>query len=157
MATIKKKPSGYGQFGGFSPYGNVTALAFFLATNASGAVIDSDTTVAVASGDVIDLGELPEGMRLDDANVFVTTAMTASVTGSLGFKYADGVDAEVPQDAAYFINAGDLATAGRLRANTGKLVTLPKAARLILTTGGAANAKASDIKVIVSGELTGPR
>ena len=54
MATIKKKPSGYGQFGGFSPYGNVTALAFFLATNASGAVIDSDTTVAVASGDVID-------------------------------------------------------------------------------------------------------
>ena len=69
MATIKKKPSGYGQFGGFSPYGNVTALAFFLATNASGAVIDSDSTAAVASGDVIDLGELPEGMRLDDAQI----------------------------------------------------------------------------------------
>ncbi len=34
-------------------------------------------------------------------------------------------------------SAGDLATAGRLRANTGKLVTLPKAARLILTTGVA--------------------
>lgn len=158
MATIKKKPSGYGQFGGFSPYGNVTALAFFLATNASGAVIDSDTTVAVASGDVIDLGELPEGMRLDDAQILIKTGMTATVTGSLGFKYADGVNStDVPQDAAYFINAGDLATAGRLRANTGKLVTLPKAARLILTTGGAANAKASDIKVIVSGELTGPR
>lgn len=158
MATIKKKPSGYGQFGGFSPYGNVTALAFFLATNASGAVIDSDTTVAVASGDVIDLGELPEGMRLDDAQILIKTGMTATVTGSLGFKYADGVNStDVPQDAAYFINAGDLATAGRLRANTGKLVTLPKAARLILTTGGAANAKASDIKVIVNGELTGPR
>ena len=158
MATIKKKPSGYGQFGGFSPYGNVTALAFFLATNASGAVIDSDTTVAVASGDVIDLGELPEGMRLDDAQILIKTGMTATVTGSLGFKYADGVNStEVPQDAAYFISNGDLATAGRLRANTGKLVTLPKAARLILPTGGAANAKASDIKVIVSGELTGPR
>ena len=157
MATIKKKPSGYGQFGGFSPYGNVTALAFFLATNASGAVIDSDTTVAVASGDVIDLGELPEGMRLDDAQILIKAGMTATVTGSLGFKYVDGDSTEVPQDAAYFINAGDLATAGRLRANTGKLVTLPKAARLILTTGGAANAEASDIKVIVSGELTGPR
>ena len=158
MATIKKKPSGYGQFGGFSPYGNVTALAFFLATNASGAVIDSDTTVAVASGDVIDLGELPEGMRLDDAQILIKTGMTATVTGSLGFKYADGVNStEVPQDAAYFISTGDLATAGRLRANTGKLATLPKAARLILTTGGAANAKASDIKVIVSGELKGPR
>lgn len=158
MATIKKKPSGYGQFGGFSPYGNVTALAFFLATNASGAVIDSDTAAAVASGDVVDLGELPEGMRLDDASILVTTGMTASVTGSLGFKYADGVDdATVPQDAAYFVSAGNINTVGRIRANTGKLVTLPKAARLILTTGGAANAKASDIKVIVSGELTGPR
>ena len=157
MATIKKKPSGYGQFGGFSPYGNVTALAFFLATNASGAVIDSDTTVAVASGDVIDLGELPEGMRLDDAQILIKTGMTATITGSLGFKYADTDSTEVPQDAAYFISAGDLATAGRLRANTGKLVTLPKAARLILTTAVAANAKASDIKVIVSGELKGPR
>ena len=157
MATIKKKPSGYGQFGGFSPYGNVTALAFFLATNASGAVIDSDTTVAVARGDVIDLGELPEGMRLDDAQILIKTGMTATITGSLGFKYADTDSTEVPQDAAYFISAGDLATAGRLRANTGKLVTLPKPARLILTTAVAANAKASDIKVIVSGELTGPR
>lgn len=158
MATIKKKPNGYGQFGGISPFGNSTALLFALATNATGAVIDSDTTAAVASGDVIDLGELPEGMRLDDAQILIKTGMTASVTGSLGFKYVDGVDStDVPQDAAYFISAGALATAGRLRANTGKLVTLPKAARLILTTGGAANAKASDIKVIVSGELTGPR
>lgn len=158
MATIKKKPNGYGQFGGISPFGNSTALLFALATNATGAVIDSDTTAAVASGDVIDLGELPEGMRLDDAQILIKTGMTATVTGSLGFKYADGVNStEVPQDAAYFISTGDLATAGRLRANTGKLVTLPKSARLILTTGGAANAKASDIKVIVNGELTGPR
>ena len=158
MATIKKKPNGYGQFGGFSPFGNSTTLLFALATNATGAVIDSDSTAAVASGDVIDLGELPEGMRLDDAQILIKTGMTATVTGSLGFKYSDGVDVTaVPQDAAYFISAGDMATAGRLRANTGKLATLPKPARLILTTGVAANAKASDIKVIVSGELKGPR
>ena len=158
MATIKKKPNGYGQFGGFSPFGNSTTLLFSLTTNATGAVIDSDSTAAVASGDVIDLGELPAGMRLDDAQIIVTTGMTASVTGSLGFKYTDGVDdAAAPQDAAYFISAGNINTAGRVRATGSKLVTLPKPARLILTTAVAANAKASDIKVIVSGELKGPR
>ena len=158
MATIKRKTARDRQFGGFTPYGNVSTLMYLLKTNATGAVIDSDSTAAVASGDVIDLGELPEGMRLDDAQIIVTTGMTATVTGSLGFKYADGVDdASVPQDAAYFISAGNINTAGRVRATGSKLVTLPKPARLILTTGGAANAKASDIKVIVSGELTGPR
>lgn len=158
MANIKKKDGRYGQFGGFSPFGNLTALTFILATNAAGAVLESDSTTAVKIGDVIDLGELPEGMRLEDAQVFVSTGMTALVTGSLGFKYSDGVnDAAVPQDPAHFISAGDLATAGRLRATGSKLVTLPKPARLILTVAGAANAKVSDIKVIVHGELKGPR
>ena len=158
MANIKKKDGRYGQFGGFSPFGNLTALTFILATNAAGAVLESDSTTAVKIGDVIDLGELPEGMRLEDAQVFVSTGMTALVTGSLGFKYSDGVnDAVVPQDPAHFISAGDLATAGRLRATGSKLVTLPKPARLILTVAGAANAKVSDIKVIVNGELKGPR
>ena len=149
--------SRYGQFGGFSPFGNSTTLLFSLTTNATGAVIDSDSTTAVASGDVIDLGELPAGMRLDDAQILIKTGMTATITGSLGFKYADTDSTEVPQDAAYFISAGNINTAGRVRATGSKLVTLPKAARLILTTGGAANAKASDIKAIVGGELKGPR
>ncbi|ENU18652.1 hypothetical protein F994_02779 [Acinetobacter bohemicus ANC 3994] len=158
MANIKKKDGRYGQFGGFSPYGNLTALTYLLATNATGAVLESDSTAAVGIGDVIDLGELPEGMRLDDAQVFVTTGMTATVTGSLGFKYTDGVnDAATPQDAAHFISAGDLAAVGRLRATGAKLITLPKPARLILTVAGAANAKVSDIKVVVYGELKGPR
>lgn len=158
MANIKKKDGRYGQFGGFSPYGNLTALTYLLATNATGAVLESDSTAAVAIGDVIDLGELPEGMRLDDAQVFVTTGMTATVTGSLGFKYTDGTDvAAIPQDVAHFISAGDLAAAGRLRATGAKLITLPKPARLILTVAGAANAKVSDIKVVVYGELKGPR
>jgi hypothetical protein len=157
MATIKRKRTP-GQFGGAVPYGNTTVLAFTLATNATGAVIDSNSTAAVASGDVIELGSLPEGFRLDDAQVIVNTAMTAAVTGSLGFKYVDGVDStDVPQDAAYFISGGALNAAGRLRATGTKLVTLPKPAVLTLTTGGAANAKASDIKVLVSGELLGPR
>ncbi|NWK74110.1 hypothetical protein HYG93_07380 [Acinetobacter sp. SwsAc6] len=157
MATITRKRNPL-MFGGAAPFGNLTALAFTLATTAAGAVVDSNSTAAVASGDVIELGLLPGGMRLDDAQVIITTGMTESVTGSLGFKYADGVNStEVPQDAAYFISAGALSSAVRLRANGTKLVTLPKDAILTLTTGGAANAKASDIKVVVSGELTGPR
>ena len=158
MATIKRNSGFVNRFGGAVPYGNVTALAYSLATNATGAVLDSDSDIAVKSGDVIELGVLPVGFRLDDAQVLIGTAMTATVTGSLGFKYADGADStEVPQDAAYFISAGALATAARLRATGTKLVTLPKSAILTLTIGGADNAKASDIKIVVSGELTGPR
>lgn len=157
MATVKLKNLGLRQFGNV-PYGNVTNLLFSLATNAAGAAINSDTAAAVGSGDVVDLGPLPEGMRLDDASVFVVVGMTATITGSLGFKYEDGVDStEVPQDAAYFGAGIDLAAAGRKRATGSKLVVLPKAARLILTTAVAANAKASDIKVLVSGEQLGPR
>ena len=157
MATVTLKNLNLRQFGNV-PYGNVTNLVFALATNAAGAAVNSDSAAAIASGDVIDLGPLPEGMRLDDASVFVTTGMTATITGSLGFKYADGVDsAEVPQDAAYFGTGIDLAAAGRKRATGSKLVTLPKPARLILTTDVAANAKVSDIKVLVSGEQVGPR
>lgn len=158
MATVTLKQVQKRQFGGFTPYGNVTSLMFALATAANGAAVAADSSAALAAGDVVDLGPLPEGFRLDDASVFVTTGMTATITGSLGFKYEDGVDSTaVPQDAAYFGTAIDLATAGRKRATGSKLVTLPKPARLILTTAVAANAKASDIKVLVTGELTGPR
>ena len=158
MATVTLKQVQKRQFGGFTPYGNVTALLFALATAANGSAVGSDSTAALAAGDVVDLGPLPEGMRLDDASVFVTTGMTATITGSLGFKYEDGQDSTaVPQDAAYFGAGIDLATTGRKRATGSKLVTLPKPARLILTTAVAANAKASDIKVLVTGELTGPR
>ncbi|MDN5515676.1 MAG: hypothetical protein L0G82_10605 [Pseudomonas sp.] len=157
MPTVTLKTLNLRQFGNV-PYGNVTNLVFPLTTNADGAAVNSDSAAAIASGDVIDLGPLPEGMRLDDASVFVTDGMTATITGSLGFKYADGVDsAEVPQDAAYFGAGIDLAAAGRKRATGSKLVTLPKPARLILTTAVAANAKVSDIKVLVSGEQVGPR
>jgi hypothetical protein len=147
------------QFGGFSPFGNVTSLQFQLVTNADGSPKGSDHSAALAVGDVVDLGILPEGMRLEDATLFVAEGMTATVKGKLGFVYEDGQDsAEVPQDDAYFLAAGsDLATAGRLRADGSKLVVLPKPARLVLTLSGAANAKASEIHAVVIGELTGPR
>ena len=157
MATVSLKSALKRQFGN-NPYGNLSVLSFALTTLASGAAADSDSTAAIAAGDVIDLGPLPEGLRLDDAQIIVTTGMTATITGSLGFKYEDGTDStEAPQDAAYFGSGIDLAAAGRKRATGTKLLTLAKPARLILTTAVAANAKASDIKVLVYGEQVGAR
>lgn len=158
MARVTLKQHQKRQFGGATPYGNLTTLLFALATNAAGGAIGADSEAAIAAGDVIDLGSLPEGFRLEDATMFVTTGMTATITGSLGFVYEDGVDStEVPQDAAYFGAGLNLAAAGRVRASGTKLVTLPKPARLVLTTAVTANEKASAIKVVVHGELTGPR
>lgn len=159
MAKITRKTASLNQYGGSVPYGNLTALYYQVATNATGAVIESDSTAAVASGDVIDLGPIPAGMRLDDVLITVSTAMSASVTGKLGFVYADGVDsAKVPQNDAYFGTGYALSAAAILRKTaTTPPIVLPKDARLILTTGGAANAKASQIDVRIAGELTGPR
>jgi hypothetical protein len=160
MATVKIKQFRTRQFGGAAgAYGNVTALPFRLTTNASGAAVDSDTAAAIGSGDKVVLGTLPAGMRLDDSIIVASVAMTALVTGSLGFEYADGVDdAAVPQDAAYFGSGIVLSTAARLRnASSKAIVTLPKTANLILTTAGAANAKASQLDIVVQGELTGQK
>lgn len=158
MANITLNKSKVRQFGGTPPYGNVTHLTFGIAANAGGVVINSSQKTALAIADVIDLGALQEGMRLDDASIFVQDAMKASTTCSLGFKYEDGVDStEVPQDAAYFGTSLSLASVGRVRANTGKLVTLPKPARLIMTMAGATQDEASVVNVLVTGELTGPR
>lgn len=158
MATIKQKNIGEKQFGGFTPYGNLTTLRATLLTNATGAVINSDSTAAIAVGDVVVLEKLPEGFLLEDAQVIVSTGMTATATGSLGFIYADGVDStEVPQDAAYFGTGLDAATAARIRTASSKApVRLAKEAFLVWTHAGAANAKASRIDVIVHGERMGP-
>ncbi len=158
MATIKQKNIGDKQFGGFTPYGNFTTLRATLLTNAIGAVINSDSQAAIAVGDVVVLEKLPEGFLLEDAQVIVSTGMTATATGSLGFIYADGKDStEVPQDAAYFGTGLDAAAAARIRTASSKApVRLAKEAFLVWTHAGAANAKASRIDVIVHGERMGP-
>lgn len=160
MARVTLKQFGKRYFGGAAgAYGNTTTLQYQLKTGSNGAALDSSSAAAIAAGDEVDLGPLPAGMRLDDASLLISTGMTATITGSLGFKYEDGVDdAAVPQDAAYFGTGLNLASAARLRANAAKaLVILPKPARLILTTAVAANAKASQIDVLVTGELQGDR
>lgn len=157
MATVKLNQYNKRHFGS-APYGNATSLVFAFTTNSSGGAVDADSSAALAIGDVLDIGPLQEGMRLDDASILIANAMKASVTCSLGFKYEDGVDdADVPQDAAYFGTGLAMSSTGRVRANTGKSLTLPKPARLIMTFAGAGNDEVSDVKVHVLGVLTGAR
>jgi hypothetical protein len=159
MATVTKNQLGERQFGASLPvYGNLTELRYTLETNATGAVTDSDSASAVAIGDVVKIGIIPAGFTIIDLLATITTAWTASTTAKLGFAYVDGEDVTaVPQDDDFFIAAGQsLATAAIVRKTaTTAPVTLPKDAWLILTTAGAANAKASLVNFIVIGEQGG--
>ena len=157
MATITQSQSAHNNLGA-TPYGNLTALHFVLETNAAGAAINSNSTAAIAIGDVVRLGVLPAGFKLIDSQVVVQTGLTASVTGKLGFAYADGVDVAgaAAQDDDYFGAGLVLSAAARLRnATANSAVTLPKDAYLTLTTAGAANAKAACVEVTVLGIVQG--
>lgn len=156
MPTITKSQYHKRAFGD-APYGNLSHIAAQLKTNSSGGALDADSAAALASGDKVKLALLPAGMTLLDSVMTVSTAFTASVTAKLGFEYADGVDSTaVPQDDDYFGSAVAINTAAVYRkATTTPPVTLPKDAWLILTTGGAANAKAAQADIVVFGELTG--
>lgn len=151
MATITKKPNPRIQVGA-TPWGNAHGLQYTLATEANGSAIGADSTAAIASGDKVRLGVIPAGTTLLDSQAIVSTAFTAAVVGDLGFEYWDGVNsAAVPQDAQYFGAALVLNATGRLRNATTKApVTLPKDAWLVLTTGGADNAKAARVDVVLS-------
>lgn len=152
MATITKLgiPDPANQLGA-APYGNLTAFRYVLKTVASGAVEGGDSTTAVASGDTVKIGLLPAGFRLIDSEIVVKTGLTATITAKVGFAYADGVDSTaVPQDDDFFGAGITVATAGRYRnATSNTSVTLPKEAWLTLTTAVAANAKASELEIIV--------
>ena len=158
-ATITKNQLGERTFGASLPvYGNLTGLRYTLATDSTGAVSNSDSATAVASGDTVKIGIIPAGFTLIDLLATITTAWSASVTAKIGFAYVDGEDStDVPQDDDFFVAAGQsLASAAIVRKTaTTAPVTLPKDAWLILTTGGAANAKASLVNFVVIGEQGG--
>ena len=142
---------------GSTPWGNLNALHFILKAGANGGDLEADTNAPIAAGDKVRLGVIPAGSTLVESTAIVSTGLTATVKGDLGFEYVDGVDSvKVPQDAAYFGAALDLAAAARLRNATTKApVTLPKDAYLVLTTSGAANAKAGRIDVVLQAISTG--
>lgn len=168
MAQILVKNPGTPEFGG-TPYGNSQVRHFVLETNAIGAAVDGNSAAAIGATDTVVLGTLRAGMRLDDALAIVSDAFTATITGDLGFIYADGVDDTqvlatkegrpyVPQDADYFFADLAVAAVGRTRANnTGvKPVTLPKDAYLVWTNQVAAHASVGRADFLIYGEDRGP-
>lgn len=155
MAKIHIRNKGSNNFGGV-PYGNLAVEHYNITAKSNGSIEGSNTVTAPQANDVLILGTLEQGFRLDDAQIIVKTPMTTGITADIGFAYADGVDdAKVPQDGAYFASGANLATAGRLRASTAKLVCLPKDAFLTVAIKGAANAKSADIDILISGEKFG--
>lgn len=158
MATITQNTVGANQFGGATPYGNLTTIRATLETGASGGSTNGSSADPITAGDEVVLAELPEGMVLEDAQIVVSTGMSSGVTGKLGFKYVDGVDSsDVPQDDDYFFSGQSLSATARERtSSTEAPVKLPKPAYLVLTVAGADNEKASRIDFIVHGERMGP-
>lgn len=153
MATITKTAKDSRVSLGSTPWGNFTALPYKLQTSATGAVLGSDSTAAVASGDKIRVGLIPAGFRLVDSDVIVSDAFTAAVTANVGFEYADGVDdSSAPQSATYFGAALAVNATGRLRnTTTNAPVVLQKDAWLIVTTGGAAHNTAAIADIVLYG------
>ena len=156
MAKVIKNTYQDNQVGGTTPWGNTSNLVFELETTTKGFLVGTSYNKALAANDVVVLGELPEGYRLDDASLIVEKALKTATTGKVGFAYQDGVDhTTIKQDDAYFGSALNLAAVGKLRATNTKLVRLPKPAYLIVTLSGAAQDAAGKVSVIVTGELMG--
>jgi hypothetical protein len=159
MATVTKNTKDLSVSLGSTPWGNLSALAYRVQTNSAGAVLGSDSAAALASADKVRVGILPAGFKFVDSQVIISDAFTASVTGSVGFEYVDGVDdAAVPQSATYFGSALTLSSAARLRnATTNAPVTLQKEAWLILTTGGATHNTAALADIVILGIAEGTK
>ncbi len=157
MATVTKNTKDLSVSLGSTPWGNLSALNYRVQTNSAGAVLGSDSAAALASADKVRIGILPAGFKFVDSQVVISDAFTASVTGSFGFEYVDGVDdAAVPQSATYFGSALALSSAARLRnATTNAPVTLQKEAWLILTTGGATHNTAAIADITIFGTAEG--
>lgn len=155
MAKIHVKNNGGNRFGGV-PYGNLAVEHYRIVAKENGTILGADAYRPPKAGDVLVLGVLEQGFRLDDAQIIVKTAMSSGITADVGFVYADGADdANVPQDAAYFASAADFASAARIRCQSAKLVTLPKQALLTVTLKGADSEAAADIDILIYGEKFG--
>lgn len=158
MADIKK--DGIDQerrFGGV-PYGNLSSFKHRLTLNSSGVIADSDDATALAIADVVKIGVLPAGMKLEDWHLIISDAFKAASACKIGFAYVDGVDvAAVPEDDDYFFATATVLTAiAVLRKVVGNHpIVLPKDAYIIWTHEGALADEASDCELIVVGELMG--
>lgn len=155
MAKIHVKNNGGNRFGGV-PYGNMAVEHYRIVAKEDGTILGADAYGPPKADDVLVLGVLEQGFRLDDAQIIVKTGMASGITADVGFVYADGADdANVPQDAAYFASDADFASAARIRCQSAKLVTLPKQALLTVTLKEADSEAAADIDILIYGEKFG--
>lgn len=155
MAKIHVRNNGGNRFGGV-PYGNMAVEHYRIVAKEDGTILGADAYGPPKADDVLVLGVLEQGFRLDDAQIIVKTGMASDITADVGFVYADGADdANVPQDAAYFASDADFASAARIRCQSAKLVTLPKQALLTVTLKGADSEAAADIDILIYGEKFG--
>ena len=142
-----------GKFGGV-PFGNTLSLEYHFETTSAGVAVGTDFATAVQSGDIVRLGILPAGFKLEDALLIISSAFAGSTTASFGFLYTDGVDVSTaPQDSAYFsASAVSTASTGVSRKTGVKApLVLAKDAYLTLTVGGAAHSSAGVLDIVVIG------
>lgn len=155
MAKIHVRNNGGNRFGGV-PYGNLAVEHYRIVAKENGTILGADAYGPPKANDVLVLGVLEQGFRLDDAQIIVKTGMSSGITADVGFVYADGADdVNVPQDAAYFASGADFASAARIRCQSAKLVTLPKQALLTVTLKEADSEAAADIDILIYGEKFG--
>lgn len=153
MATINAINDMTHHFTFTAPYGNNTVRYHRLSTATTGIIDQGLEKKPIGAGDVVVLGDIPEGMVLTDAIVSVVIGFTG--TASLGFRYKDGKDHDkIKQNDKYFFDAKDVSAVGVIRADKQTLDKLPKDAELIMTFAGA-NTKQSELRVAVMGELVG--
>lgn len=139
------------QFGN-APYGNYSVLHFGLKTNAKGGLLNANDATPIKQNDVIVLGDLPTGMRLENATLFVSEGLATSSKAKLGYVFKDG---STGGEDDFFGTDLDVAAKGRVAAKNSKTVTLSKDALLVLTVTSGANNKAADVSVSVYGEICG--
>lgn len=159
MATVNKYNAKTLRTTSGVPYGNTYSEQFTFSVNASGIMTDSDLATAVQSGDVVRIGWLPAGTRIDDAFMVVSDAFASSTTAKVGFQYVDGTDVTaVPQDDDFFFSGTAQDSTGLTRKTTiTRPVVLPKDAYVIYTVGGAAHSAAGTVDIVISGIVVGAK
>ena len=150
-SALSTKPTGFRE-------GSEDALIVlsYNLTTVSGVWTLSDQATKLQIADVLYLGVIPAAFKVEDLLITLSSAFTASVTCSIGFKYVDGVDSTPAQDAAYFIPAGQALSSTAIIRKTGIKAppALTKAAYLTLTWAGAQDASNGVMDVVVIGRYS---
>lgn len=133
--------------------GNCSEEVYPVAAGATGILLDSSASAALAAADVVRLAYLPKGFQVTNLTAVVSTAAGQALTANVGFAYVDGSDdSSYPQSATAYLSALAFNSAARTETSSSKEVKkLPKDAYLILTFAGTTLASAMKAQFIVRG------